>query len=69
MRAQWDRSLPPSVADEGRRRVGNRKEPADTAIIERYCQRESSVEEALMEMYLVGVSVRRVEDITEVLWG
>ena len=28
-----------------------------------------SVEESLIEMYLAGVSVRRVEDITEVLWG
>ena len=28
-----------------------------------------SVEEALIEMYLAGVSVRRVEDITEALWG
>ena len=27
------------------------------------------MEEALIEMYLAGVSVRRVEDITEVLWG
>ena len=41
----------------------------ETAIIERYKRRESSVEEALIEMYLAGVSVRRVEDITEVLWG
>jgi len=41
----------------------------ETAIIERYKRRESSVEEALMEMYLSGVSVRRVEDITEALWG
>jgi transposase-like protein len=41
----------------------------ETAIIERYQRRESSVEEALIEMYLAGVSVRRVEDITEVLWG
>ena len=41
----------------------------ETAIIERYRRRESSVEEALIEMYLVGVSVRRVEDITEALWG
>jgi transposase-like protein len=41
----------------------------ETAIIERYKRRESSVEEALMEMYLAGVSVRRVEDITEALWG
>ena len=41
----------------------------ETAIIERYRRRESSVEEALIEMYLTGVSVRRVEDITEALWG
>jgi putative transposase len=41
----------------------------ETAIIERYRRRESSIEEALMEMYLAGVSVRRVEDITEALWG
>lgn len=27
------------------------------------------MEEALIEMYLAGVSVRRVEDITETLWG
>lgn len=41
----------------------------ETAIVERYRRRESSVEEALIEMYLAGVSVRRVEDITEALWG
>lgn len=43
--------------------------PFESQIIERYRRRESSVEEALMEMYLAGVSVRRVEDITEALWG
>ena len=41
----------------------------ETAIIQRYQKREISVEEALVEMYLAGVSVRRVEDITEALWG
>src|SRR3954447_23135206 len=46
-----------------------RKLPFETQIIERYRRRESSVEEALIEMYLAGVSVRRVEDITETLWG
>jgi putative transposase len=46
-----------------------RQSKFETAIIERYRRRESSVEEALMEMYLAGVSVRRVEDITEALWG
>jgi transposase-like protein len=46
-----------------------RKTTFETAIIERYRRREASVEEALIEMYLAGVSVRRVEDITEALWG
>jgi putative transposase len=46
-----------------------RKLPFETEIIERYRRRQSSVEEALVEMYLAGVSVRRVEDITEALWG
>lgn len=41
----------------------------ETAIIERYRRREASVEESLIEMYLAGVSVRRIEDITETLWG
>ena len=43
--------------------------PFETAIIERYKRRESSIEEALIEMYLAGVSVRRIEDVTEALWG
>ena len=43
--------------------------PFEAAIIERYRRRESSVEEALVGIYLAGVSVRRVEDITEALWG
>ena len=38
-------------------------------IIERFQRRESSIEEALIEMYLADVSVRQVEDITEALWG
>jgi putative transposase len=40
----------------------------ESAIIQRYQRRESSVEEALVEMYLAGVSTRRVEDITQILW-
>ena len=46
-----------------------RQVPFETAIVERYRRRESSIEEALIEMYLAGVSVRRVEDITEALRG
>ena len=34
----------------------------ETAIIERYRRRESSVEEALIEMYLAGVSVPFAKD-------
>jgi transposase-like protein len=37
----------------------------ETAIMERCRRREGGVEEALIEMYPAGVSVRRVEDITE----
>ena len=40
-----------------------------TAVIERYKRREVSVEEAIVEMYLAGVSTRRVEDVSEILWG
>jgi len=59
-----------SKAGEVRLKVPKlRSLPFETAIIERYRRREASVEEALVEMYLAGVSVRRVEDITEALWG
>lgn len=50
-------------------KVPKLRKPFETAIIERYKRRESSIEEALIEMYLAGVSVRRIEDITEILWG
>jgi transposase-like protein len=36
-----------------------RRQTFETAIIERYRRREASVEEALIEMYLAGVSVHR----------
>ena len=40
-----------------------------TAVIERYKRRETSVEEAIIEMDLAGVSTRRIEDVSEILWG
>jgi len=40
-----------------------------TAVIERYRRRETSVEEAIIEMYLAGVSTRRIEDVSQILWG
>ncbi|OZG67705.1 transposase, partial [Bifidobacterium aquikefiri] len=41
----------------------------ESAVIERYRRREESVEEALIDMYLAGVSTRRVDDISQALWG
>jgi transposase-like protein len=46
-----------------------RKLTFETQIIDRYRRKQASVEESMIEMYLAGVSVRRVEDITEALWG
>lgn len=40
-----------------------------TAIIERYKRRETSVDDAVIEMYLAGVSTGRIEDVSEVLRG
>jgi putative transposase len=43
--------------------------PTDAAIIQRYCRRESSVEETMLEIYHAGGSMREVEKITSALWG
>ena len=40
-----------------------------TAIIERCRRRETSVEEAMIETCLAGVPTRRIEDVSEALWG
>jgi putative transposase len=53
-------SLRTLVTRRSRRRTSSRA--ADNA-------RSLAVDEALIEMYLAGVSVRRFEDITEALWG
>jgi putative transposase len=55
------RPLRARPADQGWRDTvegSERQQAFETAIIERYRRRESSVEEALIEMYLAGVSVR-----------
>ena len=65
----YDRNLTTTSGDVTLKVPKLKGVPFETAIIERYRRRESSVEEALIEMYLAGVSVRRVEDITEALWG
>ena len=41
----------------------------ESAVIDRYRRREQSVEEALIDMYLAGVSTRQVDDISRLLWG
>ena len=65
----YDRSFSTTAGDVNLKMPKLKGVTFETAIIERYRRRETSVEEALMEMYLAGVSVRRVEDITEALWG
>ena len=65
----YERKLQTKAGEVSLRIPKLRTQTFETAIIERYRRRESSVEEALIEMYLAGVSVRRVEDITEALWG
>ena len=65
----YDRSFATTAGEVNLRMPKLKGVAFETAIIERYRRRESSVEEALIEMYLAGVSVRRVEDITAALWG
>ena len=65
----YERQLETKAGEVTLRVPKRRRLPLETAIIERYRRREASVEEALVEMYLAGVSVRRVEDITEALGG
>ena len=65
----YDRKLTTKAGEVNLKVPKLRTLPFETAIIKRYQRRECSVEEALVEMYLAGVSVRNVEDITEALWG
>src|SRR4026207_1005581 len=65
----YERSLQ-TKAGEVRLKVPKlRQQTFETAIIERYRRRESSVEEALIEMYLAGVSVRRGGGEIGSAWG
>lgn len=58
----YERSLHTKAGEVKLKMPKLRRQTFETAIIERYQRRECSVEEALMEMYLAGVSVRRVEE-------
>jgi putative transposase len=59
----YDRKLQTKAGERTLNVPRLRSLPFETQIVRRYRRRESSVEEALVEMYLAGVSVRRVEDI------
>jgi putative transposase len=65
----YERNLHTKAAEVRLKLPRLRQQTFGTAIIERYRPRENSVEEALIEIYLAGISVRWVEDITEALWG
>ena len=65
----YDRSLTTTSSDITLHMPRLKGVSLETAIIERYRRQKSSVEEALIEMHRVGVSVRRVEDITGALGG
>lgn len=65
----YDRKLATKTGEVNLQVPKLRKLTFESQIIDRYRRKESSVEEAMIEMYLAGVSVRRVEDITEALWG
>jgi Transposase, Mutator family len=65
----YERNLETKAGEVTLRVPKLRRQTFETAIIERYRRREASVEEALIEMYLAGIFVRRVEDITEALRG
>jgi len=59
----YERTLRTSAGEVSLKVPKLRRQTFETAIIERYRRRENSVEDALIEMYLAGTSVRRVEDI------
>ena len=65
----YDRNFSTTAGDVRLKMPKIKGVPFETAIIERYKRRETSLEEALIEMYLAGVSVRRVENITQALRG
>ena len=65
----YERSLQTSAGEVNLKVPKLRRQTFETAIIERYRRRESSVEEALIEMYLAGISVRRVEVVLVMAWS
>src|SRR5450756_2095782 len=65
----YERSLQTQAGEVSLKGPKLRRQTFETAIIERYRRRESSVEEAQIEMYLAGISVRRVEVVLVMAWS
>jgi transposase-like protein len=55
----YERTLQTSAGEVHLKVPKLRRQTFETAIIERYRRRESSVEEVLIEMYLAGIEIRR----------
>ena len=64
----YERKLHTKAAEVKLRVPKLRKLPFETQIIERYRRRESSVEEALIEMYLAGVSASTVSELNKKIY-
>lgn len=65
----YERSLTAKAGKLGLRVPRLKGAVFESAVIERYRRREESVEEALIDMYLAGVSTRQVDDVSQLLWG
>jgi transposase-like protein len=65
----YNRKFHTKAGEVGPKMPKLRKQTFEIAMIERYKRLTTSIVEALMEVCLAGVSVRRVEDITEALLG
>ena len=66
---RYERTLEIRAAEVTLKVLKLRRRTSEPAIIEHYRQRACSVEEAFIEMLSGRSTVRRVEDITETLWG
>ena len=65
----YERSLTAKAGKLGLRVPKLKGAVFESAVVERYRRREEGVEEALIDMCLAGVSTRRVDDISQLLWG
>jgi len=55
--------------EPGTRPSRTRNQPVGVAILQRYRRHEGSMEEAVLELYHAGISLRQAEGLAEALWG